>query len=600
MKKVIERKEQKSEHIWNLNDMVASVELWKQQVADVTKKGDAFCQYKGHLGDSADMLLEALEAADTLSQELETVYTYAHMRSHEDMGDSKYQSMANEATTLNIKIDSQMSFMEPEILSIDEKVLASYIEENKALEFYSFFLENLNRKRQHILPEAQEALLAKTGELSVAPQNIFTMLNNADLSFESIKDEKGDLIPVTHGSYGSLLENQNRSIRRDAYKSMYASYLHHKNTIAATYNASVKSDVLFANIRNYDSALQASLFANNLSTDVYDNLLNAVNDHLPLMHRYIDLRKKVMKIDDLHQYDLYAPLVAETSKEMNYTEAQELVRKALAPLGDEYIANLDKGFTEGWIDIYENKGKRSGAYSWGAYGCHPYVLLNHQDNMKSMFTLAHEMGHALHSYYSDAEQAYLYAQYPIFLAEVASTVNESLVMNYLIETTEDPKAKKYLVNHYLEKFRSTLFRQTMFAEFEKIVHEKVEAGVSLSVEDLCDIYGELNTRYYGEELIVDEELRMEWARIPHFYRAFYVYQYATGYSAAIAIAERIAKEGQPAVDDYMTFLKSGASKYPLDILKGAGVDMTSATPVNNALKVFERLLNELEEMLDEQ
>lgn len=599
MDKINERQAQKKEHIWSLEDMVATNELWKEKVKEVTDLAGTFHEFKGHLKDSAETLLKALQTADLINEKLETVYTYAHMRSHEDMGNSFYQSMADEATSLNIKISSQLSFLEPELLSIDKGTLEEFIQHQEGLSFYKFYLDNLNRKKEHILPEEQEALLAKTRELSVAPGNIFTMLNNADLTFSSIKDAKGNILPVTHGTYGSLLENPDRKVRREAYKSMYSSYIHHKNTIAATYNASIKADVLFASIRNYDNALQASLFTNDISTKVYDNLVNVVNDNLHLMHRYIDLRQRVMGVEDLHQYDLYTPLVEEKDSKVTYEAAKDMVREALRPLGDEYITNLDKGFNDGWIDIYENKGKRSGAYSWGAYGTHPYVLLNHQEDVKSMFTLAHEMGHALHSYYSDEEQEYLYAQYPIFLAEVASTVNESLLMNYMIETTEDPEKKRFLVNHYMEKFRSTLYRQTMFAEFEKIVHEKVESGLALSVDDLCDIYGELNTRYYGEKLVVDDELRMEWARIPHFYRAFYVYQYATGYSAAIAIAERIAKEGEPAVKDYMNFLKAGASNFPLETLKSAGVDMTTAAPVENALKVFERLLGEMEDMLAE-
>ena len=424
------------------------------------------------------------------------------------------------------------------------------------------------------------------------------MLNNADIKFPYIKDEKNNEIELTKGRYIQLMESDDRRVRKDAFEALYSTYSKQKNTLAALLNANVKANIFSARARKYGSAREESLFADNVPVEVYDNLINAIHENLDIMHRYVKLRKKIMKLDDLHMYDLYTPMIKEVKMDISFEEAKDIVKDGLELLGEDYIKDLEKGFKSGWIDVYENEGKRSGAYSWGCYDSHPYVLLNHTDTLNNMFTLAHEMGHALHSYYSDSNQPYIYAQYKIFVAEVASTLNEALVMNHLLKKTTDKTKKMYLLNYFMEQFRTTVYRQTMFAEFEKIIHEKAEAGEALTAELLCSIYRDLNIKYYGPDMVVDDYIDIEWARIPHFYTSFYVYKYATGFSAAISISQQILNEGQPAVQRYLKFLKSGGSDYPIELLKIANVDMSTTEPVNNALKLFGSLLDQMEELLE--
>lgn len=428
-----------------------------------------------------------------------------------------------------------------------------------------------------------------------APQNIFTMLNDADIRFGEITDADGETVPLTKGRYVTFLENSDRRVRKEAFTSLYNTYFSQKNTLAATYAASVKSDVFFAKARNYSSARKMALADDNIPLSVYDNLIDTVHQYLPLMHRYVALRKKLLGLDEVHMYDLYAPLVSEANVKITFEEAKETVLRALDVLGTTYTDALKMGMESGWIDVYENEGKRGGAYSWGSYGVHPFVLLNHNDTVNSMFTLAHEMGHALHSWFTWQTQPYLYSGHKIFVAEVASTCNEALLMEYLLNTTKDQNMRKYLVNYYLEQFRGTLFRQTMFAEFEKITHEMVENGEPLTWENMNQIYHDLNRLYFGDDIVIDPQIDIEWARIPHFYNAFYVYQYATGYSAAIALSRKILTEGQPAIDAYLDFLSKGDSEYSIDLLKGAGVDMSKKDAIENAMVVFERLLDEMEQ-----
>ena len=420
------------------------------------------------------------------------------------------------------------------------------------------------------------------------------MNNDADIKFPDIKDKNGNMVQLTKGKYTLFLENNNQDVRKNAFNAFYETYLKQKNTLASTYYSSVKSDSFYANIRGYNSSAEMALSDSNIPVSVYDNLISTVHSNISLLHRYVKLRKKILGVSELHMYDLYAPLVAEFDKKINYEQAKEIVSKALEPMGTEYVNALNEGYKNGWIDVYENEGKRSGAYSWGTYTSHPYVLLNHNDNVNSMFTLAHEMGHALHSFYTWKNQPYIYSDHKIFVAEVASTVNEALLMQYLLKTTEDIQFKKYLVNYFMEQFRGTLFRQTMFAEFEKIVHDMVDKGKPLSCEILNNIYHDLNKFYFGDDIIIDDYIDIEWARIPHFYNAFYVYQYATGYSAAIDLSEKILKEGKPAVDKYLDFLSKGTSEYPIELLKGAGVNMASKEPIEKAMKVFESLLDQME------
>lgn len=550
--------------------------------------------YQGRLGESAGILLEVLRMQDRLSELMEKIYTYARMRRDEDNTNAVYQALTDRAGSLNTRVSTALSFIVPEILALPGETLGRFRQEEPGLAHYGFVLDELLRQKPHTLTAAGEEIIARAGEVTRSPANIFSMLNNADITFPSIRDEEGREVEVTHGRFIRLMESKDRRVRQDAFTSLYSSYRSLKNTLAATLGSSVKKDVFYARVRRHPSALQASLFEDNISVEVYDNLIKTVRSNLGSMHRYVGLRKKLLGLDKLHMYDLYTPLVREIKWTIPYPEAVELVKKGLAPLGESYGRVLSQGLASGWVDVYENKGKTSGAYSWGPYGVHPYVLLNYQDNLNNVFTLAHEMGHAMHSYYSYREQPYTYAHYVIFTAEVASTVNESLLMNHLLNTVKEPDKKTYLLNHYLEQFRGTVFRQTMFAEFEKITHEKVEAGEALTPELLSGIYHQLNVDYYGPEIVVDEEVDLEWARIPHFYNAFYVYKYATGFSAAAALTRRILADGALAADCYLDFLKKGGSDYPLNLLKAAGVDMTTPQPVREALNLFTHLLDQLE------
>jgi len=529
---------------------------------------------------------------------MENVFVYARMRKDEDNTIAKYQAMSDKAQALGVEVGSSLSFIVPEIIGIDEERIRGFIKENKDLQLYEFYLEELLRQKGHILSKEEEQILAQMGELAAAPRNIFGMLNNADIKFPTIIDENGDEVEVTKGRYVKLLESKERRVRKDAFNALYSSYDKQKNTIAATLNYSVKKDVFYAKVRKYNSAIEASLDDDNIPTSVYENLIKTVEKHMDTMYRYVKLRKKALGVDELHMYDLFTPMVKEVNFDIPYEKAKEEVKNGLKPLGASYIEILQKGYDEGWIDVYENEGKTSGAYSWGTFSSPPFVLLNFQDSVHDMFTLAHEMGHSLHSYYSHENQPYIYSGYKIFVAEVASTVNEALLMEYLLDKTKDKNQRMYLLNHYLEQFRSTLYRQTMFAEFEKTTHEKVEAGEALTPEMFSDIYGELNKKYYGPEIVIDEEIKMEWARVPHFYNAFYVYKYATGYSAAITLSQKILTEGSEAVDKYLNFLKGGGSNYPIELLKGAGVDMTTSEPVEKALEVFAKLVDEMETLLN--
>ncbi len=591
------RNEMDSKSIWHLQDIYKDISSWEEAFLSAENAVNAFSSFMGNLGKSAQILLDCLQKSNDISLMVEQLYVYAFMGFHQDSTNTVYQGLSAKAEALMIQYASAASFIVPEILSIPQKTLSDFISENaSSFAVYTHFLENILRQKNHTLSSQEEALLAQATELGAAPQNIFTMLNDADMKFPMIEDETGKQVELTKGRYTSFLENTNRRVRKEAFTALYSTYAKQQNTIAAAYSSSVKGDVFFAKARKYASSLEAALEDDNIPSSVYDNLIQTVHKHLPLMHRYIQLRKKMLSLEELHMYDLYVPLVEEADKKISFEEAKQTVSKALAILGKDYAAALQKGFENGWIDVYENQGKRSGAYSWGVYGVHPYVLLNHNDNINSMFTLAHEMGHALHSYFTWQKQPYIYSGHKIFVAEVASTCNEALLMNYLLEHTQDTATKKYLLNYFMEQFRGTLFRQTMFAEFEKITHQMIEKGEPLTCENMSNIYYELNKQYFGNDIVIDKEIALEWARIPHFYNAFYVYQYATGYSAAIALSQKITKEGQPAIDRYLDFLSKGNSQYSIDLLKSAGVDMTTAAPIENAMKVFESLLDEMESL----
>ena len=592
------RNEIDSKYKWSIENLFQNDEDWKKEFKLTQELILNIGLYQGELSNSAEELLAFCKLEDEISLHFERVYVYANQKSHEDTSENTYQGYSNQASTLGVQLSSALSFVVPEILEIPEETLNHFIASSDELKYYEFALEEILRQKPHTLSAEMEELIANTGEMAETPENIFSMFNNADIKFPNIEDENGEMIEITHGRYGMLMQNSNRRVRKETFQSLYATYGKFKNTLAATYSSNVKQEAFFAKTRKYSSALAMHLDNSNIPVDVYTNLIDVVHENLHSMHRYVSLRKKLLGLDELHMYDLSTPIVSDVDIKIGFDEAKDMVYKGLAPLGEKYLAILKEGYDNGWIDVYENENKRSGAYSWGAYGTHPYVLLNYQDNLNNVFTLAHEMGHAIHSYHSDSALPVRYAGYKIFVAEVASTCNEALLMEYLLAKTSDKKERAYLINYFLEQFKSTLYRQTMFAEFEMITHQKSMDGEALTAETLCQIYRDLNVQYFGDDIVIDSEIDMEWARIPHFYNAFYVYQYATGYSAAIALSRKILKEGQPAVDDYINkFLSGGSSDYPIELLKKAGVDMSKKEPVSQALALFATLLDEMEELM---
>lgn len=592
------RSEMERETTWALEDLYESEAAFAEDVRILDREIESFGDYQGRLGESSELFLEMLRSYCQMSQRFEKVYVYANQLLHQDMGDSKSQKMAGEMEIVMNQLNAASSFMVPEILTLDDEKIREYLEEEPALLEFRRFLDNILRQKEHTLDARMEEVLAKAGDMAKGPSNIYAMFNNADITFQPVVTEEGEELALTQGRYVTFLESDNRGIRKQAFENLYAGYAGFKNTLAAVYEANAKQADFYARMRKYPSALEASLDEGNIPISVYDNLIASVHEHLEPMHRYLKLRKKVLGLEELHMYDIYVPMVSQAKRKLSFEEAKETVKRGLAPLGEQYLALLQKGFDNRWIDVYENEGKRTGAYSWGAYGTHPYVLLNYQDNLNNVFTLAHEMGHALHSWYSDEAQPYLYAGYRIFVAEVASTCNEALLIHDLMEHAKSKSEKAYLVNYFLEQFRTTLYRQTMFAEFEKYTHRVVNEGGTLNAEFLCDFYYQLNQNYFGPDVTLDEQIRYEWSRIPHFYTPFYVYQYATGFSAAIAISSRILKGDEQARKGYFKFLSGGSSMDPIDLLKLCGVDMTTKEPVENALQVFSEYVGKFEELLD--
>ncbi|KMK74803.1 oligoendopeptidase F [Alkalihalobacillus pseudalcaliphilus] len=598
-KALAKRSEIPAEKTWDLEAIFSTDEQWEKEYKSVLEAIPSLQKYQGKLADSEETLYNAIKEQHELSERLGKIYTYSHMRYDQDTTNSFYQGLNDRAKSLASQFGQAASYFVPEILSVDQEIIETYISNHEGLQQFRQMFNELNEEREHVLSEAEEAILAKASEALGTASNTFGMLNNADLKFPSVKDENGEEVEITHGRYIRFLESSDRRVREEAFKAVYQTYGSYKNTFASTLSGQVKKNQFYAKVRKYESARQAALSNNHIPEVVYDQLIDTVNKHLHLLHRYIKLRKKVLGVDELHMYDLYTPLVADVKMEIPYEEAKELVLKGVAPLGEEYVATLRDGFDKRWVDVEENVGKRSGAYSSGAYGTMPYILMNWQDNVSNLFTLAHEFGHSLHSYYTRKHQPYVYGNYTIFVAEVASTLNEALLNDYLVKNTEDAKKKLYLLNHFLEGFRGTVFRQTMFAEFEYAIHEKAAAGEALTPDLLTQTYYDLNKKYFGEDLVIDEEIGLEWSRIPHFYYNFYVYQYATGYSAAAALSKQILEEGEPAVERYLSFLKAGSSDYPIEVLKQAGVDMTSSEPIEQALAVFEETLTEMEKLIDE-
>lgn len=587
------RNEMQSEFTWNLADLFASDKAWENKLSETKEYINKIIAYSGHLSDNAKTLLDFLKLQDELSVNMDRLGNYAYRKSDEDTRNSVYQQMKNKYSAVAVEINQAFAFEIPELLSIDEEKLQGFYKELNELEHYRLMLDRIRRQKEHILSKECEEILAATGMLRQAPDEIFSMLNDADMTFNDAIDADGNKHPVTHGSFIPLLQSPDRQLRKSAFEALYGEYRKFRNTSAAILNSQMQQLKFMANMRKYNSPLEASLDDTEVPTSIYHNLIETVHENLSSMHDYVALRKKLLDLDELHFYDMYTPIIPDEDFKISYDEAKAITLEALKPLGDDYISMLKEGFDNRWIDVYENTGKRSGAYSAGAYGVHPYVLLNYTDTLDDVFTLVHEMGHALHSYLSNKNQTSTYASYVIFVAEVASTCNEALLMQYLLSKTSDNKKRAYLINHFLEQFRGTLYRQTMFAEFELWCSEKVKNGEALTADALDEKYAALNKQYYGEEIHLDNEIALEWARIPHFYYDFYVYQYATGFSAAIALSQRILKEGKPAVDDYLKFLSGGCSSDPVSLLKIAGIDMNSSEPINNALKLFKSLTDEL-------
>ncbi|WP_067729587.1 oligoendopeptidase F [Oceanobacillus damuensis] len=596
-KELPKRSEVPLDSTWRLEDIFTTDEQWQEERKQLQQDIPKIEEYKGKLSESADALYGVLKLQDELSERLGKLFTYSHMRYDQDTTNSFYQGMNSQAETILTVASSAMSYIVPEVLKMDEEKINRFLEEKEELQLYRKVLDEINRQRPHVLSEREEALLAEASEPMSSSATTFGMLNNADLTFPAIKNEDGEEVDVTHGRYSTFLESKDRRVREDAFKAVYDTYGKFKNTFSSTLSGNVKTDNFSAKIRNYESARQSALDNNNIPEQVYDNLVEAVNEKLSLLHRYTELRKKVLEVDELHMYDLYTPLVKDVEMKVSYEQAKDYVTKGLKPLGSDYAEILKEGFENRWIDVEENKGKRSGAYSSGAYGTNPYILMNWQDDVNNTFTLAHELGHSVHSYYTRKYQPSRYGNYSIFVAEVASTTNEALLNDYLLKNLEDEKQKLYILNHFLEGFRGTVFRQTMFAEFEHDIHVRAQNGEALTADKLTEIYYELNKKYYGDAVVSDEEVGLEWARIPHFYYNYYVYQYATGYSAATALANNILEGAEGAVDRYLDFLKAGSSDYPIEVLKKAGVDMTSKQPILDALDVFEEKLNEMEKLL---
>ena len=597
MKKIWKREEIPVEHTWATEDLYASDALWEEDLAVMIEDGKHLASFAGKLNNAED-LYAFLHADETADLRIGRLAGYCMRKGDEDTRNSTYQAMTGKFRSVMVKIGSDCSFATPELMAISDEDMERFYAEKPELERYRRYLTNMRRLKAHTLSAAEERILAAAGEISGAPSNIYSMFANADIKFPDAVDAQGNTHAVRQGTFVGLEESADRILRKSAYESLYGSFNDYKNTAAGLLNAQNKQLKFFAETRKYNSAFEAALARTNVPTDVYLNLIEAVHQNLDKMHRYVRLRKKLLGVDELHFYDIYTPLLEGLDKYIPIEEAKETVYDSLAPLGEEYRAVIKHAFANRWIDVFPNEGKRSGAYSAGA-DVHPFVLLNHTGTLDNQFTLAHEMGHAMHSYLSHKHQNPIDSNYVIFVAEVASTFNEALLMEYLLNKTTDKKERAFLINHYLDQFKGTIYRQTMFAEFELNIGRMVAEGRSLTADLLCAEYKRLNEMYYGPDMVVDDNIAVEWARIPHFYYNYYVFQYATGYSAAIALSRKVLDGGEKELGDYLGFLSGGCSKTPIDLLKGAGVDMTSPEPVNQALELFGKLLDEMEALMQE-
>lgn len=590
------RSEVDSQDKWAINDIFETDDAWRAELARAKSYTQQAACYRGRLSESGKTLLEFLQLDDEISLAVDTLANYAQRRSDEDTRVAAYQEMTAQVTRFVVELQSATAFETPELMAIEEGVLEQFYQEVPELERYRLSLNRIRRRRAHVLSDKEEALLAAAGEMAQSPDEIFSMLNDADMRFDDATDAEGKQHPVTHGTYIPLMQSADRVLRKAAFESLYREYEQFRNTSAAVLASQMKQLLFFAQTRHYATTLDAALDGTEVPVEIYHNLIETVHQNMAPMHRYVGLRRRLLGLDELHMYDLFVPVVKDVEMTFTFEQAKELALKALAPLGKEYGAILREGFDKGWIDVYENQGKRSGAYSSGAR-VHPFVLLNFNGTLDDVFTLVHEMGHAIHSYLSNKTQPTVYSDYVIFVAEVASTCNEALLMQHLLSVTKDQRTRAYLINHFLEQFRGTLYRQTMFAEFELAVNEMAQRGEGITADALCALYRKLNVQYYGPDMIVDEQITVEWARIPHFYYNYYVYQYATGYAAAIALSTRILQEDESGVKDYLHFLSGGCSTDPITLLRGAGVDMSTPTPISDAIMLFNQLLDEMESLL---
>ena len=598
VKQLPKREELPENLTWDLTKIFSSDQEFDEKYLELSEKLKKSEKYKGTLDQGASQFLDAIEFVLSVYRQTEIIYVYAHLKNDQDTGNTEYQALYARASSLFSKVSEAVSWFEPEILQLSDERIWQYFKEEPKLEVYRHYIQQIVDNRAHVLSADQESLLAGAGEIFEASSDTFAVLNNADLVFPTIEGENGEKVQLSHGVYGQLLESTDRSVREAAFKGLYSVYEQFRNTFASTLSTHIKGHNFKAKVRNYSSAREASLSNNHIPESVYDTLVAVVNKHLPLLHRYMELRKRLLEVEKLHMYDLYTPVLGEAPMTFTYEEAKEKALEALKPMGEEYMTIVEKAFSERWIDVVENKGKRSGAYSSGSYDTNPYILLNWHDTLDQLFTLVHEMGHSVHSYFTRSNQPYVYGDYSIFLAEIASTTNENILTEYLLETEKDPRVRGYVLNHYLDGFKGTVFRQTQFAEFEHFMHTEDEKGVPLTSEYLSDSYGKLNAKYYGPAVEEDPEIKFEWSRIPHFYYNYYVFQYSSGFSAASALAKRILSQEPDALENYLAYLKAGNSDYPVEVMKKAGVDMTQAAYIEDAMSMFEQRLNELEELID--
>ncbi|MGM0140137.1 oligoendopeptidase F [Enterococcus sp. DIV0755b] len=586
------------EMTWDLTPIFADDQAFDTAFAALKEELKQADHYKGTLQEGATAFLQALEFCLDIYRKLETLYVYSHLKNDQDTGNTVYQGLYARASSLFAEASAAVSWFEPEVLTLSDEQIWSYFDQEPKLAIYRHYIKQMVDNRAHVLPAEQEELLAGSSEIFGAADDIFSVLNNADLVFPTIEGSDGEKIQLSHGVYGQLMESTDPAVRKAAFEGLYSVYKQFRNTFAQTLSSHVKGHNFKAKVRKYASAREASLSNNHIPESVYDTLVEVVNQHLPLLHRYVALRKKLLATDTLHMYDMYTPILGEAPIKYTYEQAVEKAKEALKIMGPEYNDIVAKAFSSRWIDVIENKGKRSGAYSSGAYDTAPYILMNWHDTLDQLFTLVHEMGHSVHSYFTRSNQPFVYGDYSIFLAEIASTTNENILTEYLLETEKDPKVRAYILNHYLDGFKGTIFRQTQFAEFEHFIHTEDAKGIPLTSEYLSDYYGELNAKYYGPEVEKDDEIKLEWSRIPHFYYNYYVYQYATGFSAASSLAKKILAKEDGALDHYLNYLKAGNSDYPIEVMKKAGVDMTKADYIEDAMKMFEQRLTELEALVE--